>query len=161
MNRDAPEDEQVGARLPIAFEDLGPCEVKNIARPVRVFRVKGDKESSASSASRQPPRAKASIAVLPFSNMSGDPEQQYFSDGITEDIITELARYRSLLVIACNSSFQFRGPSVDLDAVRRRLGVGYVAEGSVRRAGARGRVVAEGSREAISKSEVMKEYLAI
>jgi TolB-like protein/Flp pilus assembly protein TadD len=81
--------------------------------------------------------SKPSIAVLPFVNLSGDPEQQYFSDGITEDIITELSRYRSLLVIARNSCFQFRGPSTDIAAVRSKLGVRYVVEGSVRRVGAR------------------------
>jgi TolB-like protein/Tfp pilus assembly protein PilF len=86
---------------------------------------------------------KPSIAVLPFINMSGDPEQQYFSDGITEDIITELARYHSLDVIARNTSFQFRGPSLDIAAVHRALGVSYVVEGSVRKSGNRVRMTAQ------------------
>jgi TolB-like protein/Flp pilus assembly protein TadD len=89
------------------------------------------------------PDSRPSIAVLPFANMSGEPEQEYFSDGITEDIITELSRYRSLLVIARNSSFQFRGTSVDMEAVRQRLGVRYVVEGSVRRSGTRLRITAQ------------------
>jgi TolB-like protein len=84
-----------------------------------------------------------SVAVLPFTNLSSDPEQQYFSDGITEDIITELSRYRSLFIIARNSSFQFRGTSVDVAAVRRALGIRYIVEGGVRKAGGRIRVTAQ------------------
>ena len=87
--------------------------------------------------------AKPTIAVLPFTNMSGDPEQEYFSDGITEDIITELARYHSLAVVARNSSFLFRGAEADLAAVRRALGVHYIVEGSIRKAGARVRITAQ------------------
>jgi TolB-like protein/class 3 adenylate cyclase len=133
--------EHIDKKLPVALDDLGPREIKNMARPIQVFRIAlGDlpaPEASETGAS------KPSIAVLPFTNMSGDPDQQYFSDGITEDIITELARYRSLFVIARNSSFQFRGPSVDMGAVRRRLGVRYIVEGSVRRADARLRVTVQ------------------
>jgi len=134
--------EQIEKKLPLAFADLGAQALKNIERPVRAYRI----DAQSSEISESPAAAKsskASIAVLPFSNMSGDPEQQYFSDGITEDIITELARYRSLLVIARNSSFLFRGPSVDMRAVRQRLGVRYIVEGSVRRAANRVRVTAQ------------------
>jgi adenylate cyclase len=123
--------EQVANKLPLAFEDLGPCEVKNIAKPVRTFRVRVDHpEDVVSSADRQQMQSKPSIAVLPFTNMSGDPAQAYFSDGITEDIITELTRYRQLFVIARNSSFAFRDKPVDVTEVGRKLGVQYVVEGS-------------------------------
>src|SRR5919108_5022446 len=90
-----------------------------------------------------PAPAKPSIAVLPFTNMSGDPAQQYFSDGITEDIITELTRYRQLFVIARNSSFVFRDKAIDITEIGRRLGVHYVVEGSVRRAGGHIRITAQ------------------
>jgi adenylate cyclase len=120
-------------KVPVGFDDLGTQTLKNIAEPVRVYRVVGTPavQAKPSGASTDRP----SIAVLPLANMSGDQEQQYLGDGITEDIITELSRYRSLRVIARNSSFQFRGPSVDLAAVRRKLGVQFVAEGSIRRIG--------------------------
>jgi TolB-like protein len=133
--------EHIDKKLALAFDDLGPREIKNMARPIQVFRIALD-DLPAPEASRTG-ASKPSIAVLPFTNMSGDPDQQYFSDGITEDIITELARYRSLFVIARNSSFQFRGPSVDMGAVRRRLGVRYIVEGSVRRAESRLRVTVQ------------------
>jgi TolB-like protein/Flp pilus assembly protein TadD len=133
--------EHIDKKLPLALDDLGPREIKNMARPIQVFRIApGDSPAPEASETRT---SKPSIAILPFTNMSGDPEQQYFSDGITEDIITELARYRSLFVIARNSSFQFRGPSVDMGAVRRRLGVRYIVEGSVRRAESRLRVTVQ------------------
>ncbi len=133
--------DQVKNKIKAGFDDAGSQSLKNIAEPVRAYRV-ADTAAVAVSA-HKPGADKPSIAVLPFANMSGDPEQQYFSDGITEDIITELARYRSLFVIARNSSFQFRGPSVDMAAVRRRLGVRYIVEGSVRRSGNRLRVTAQ------------------
>jgi TolB-like protein/Tfp pilus assembly protein PilF len=135
--------EQVGNKLPLTFEDLGPCEVKNIAKPVSVFRVQIDGRRSKDSATRQTGQSRPSIAVLPFSNMSGDPEQEYFSDGITEDVITELSRYHSLLVIARNSAFQFRGSGIDTAAVRRKLGVGFVVEGSIRKIDSRLRITAQ------------------
>ena len=97
--------------------------------------------SAASESGRTPERP--SIAVLPFTNLSGDPEQAYFSDGITEDIITELSRFRSLFVIARNSSFAFRGERIDIAEIARRLGVQYIVEGSVRRAGNRVRITAQ------------------
>ena len=123
------------------FEYGGEQPVKNIAKPIPVWHWKSD----ATTQSTQAPAVseKPSIAVLPFENMSGDPEQAYFSDGITEDIITELSRFRSLHVIARNSSFQFRGGNVDIAEVGRRLGVQYVVEGSVRKAGDRIRVTAQ------------------
>jgi TolB-like protein/tetratricopeptide (TPR) repeat protein len=135
--------EQIGNKLPLAFEDLGPCEVKNMAKPVPVFRVQIDGRSVEDTTTRQIQQSKPSIAVLPFTNMSGDPEQQYFSDGITEDIITELSRFLDLVVIARNSSFQYRDKAVDVKRVGRALGVQFVVEGSVRRIGERIRITAQ------------------
>jgi adenylate cyclase len=123
------------------FEDLGTKSLKNIDTPVRVYRVAGTPRQPV--ASRKAITDKPSIAVLPFVNMSGDPEQAYFSDGVTEDIITELSRFRSLFVIARNSSFAFRSEPIDIAEVARRLGVQYVVEGSVRRAGNRIRITAQ------------------
>ena len=114
------------------FEDRGEHRLKNIARPARVYRVQGV-GAAASPLPTLPLPQKPSIAVLPFQNMSGDPAQDYFSDGIAEDIITELSRFRSLFVVARNSSFSLRGKT-DVNEVSRRLGVRYVVEGSVRKA---------------------------
>ncbi|MCK1626870.1 adenylate/guanylate cyclase domain-containing protein [Bradyrhizobium sp. 147] len=125
--------QQVCDKLDMMFEDIGEQQLKNIARPVRVYRVQRV-GAAARSLSALPPPEKSSIAVLPFQNMSGDPAQDYFSDGITEDIITELSRFRSLFVVARNSSFSLRGKKVDVIEVGRRLGVRYVVEGSVRKA---------------------------
>ena len=135
--------EQVQNKLQIGLEDLGPRDLKNMSKPIRVLRVTAAEALPDSRATPRAPRSKPSIAVLPFTNLGGEIEQQYFSDGVTEDIITELSRYRSLLVIARNSSFQFRGPTVDLGAVRQRLGVKYIVEGSVRRSADRLRVTAQ------------------
>jgi TolB-like protein/class 3 adenylate cyclase/Tfp pilus assembly protein PilF len=142
--------EQVKNKLDVGFNFLGPQELKNIAEPVPVFRVRLEPRSSTSqlAASQRSPESpaqpeKRSIVVLPFENMSGDPEQGYFSDGITEDIITELSKFRSLFVIARSSSFSFRGQSPEVKEVSRRLGVRYVVEGSVRRAGNRVRITAQ------------------
>jgi adenylate cyclase len=135
--------EHIGNKLPLVFDDLGPCEVKNISKPVQVFRARQEAQESQRPAEHQPQQTKPSIAVLPFTNMSGDPEQEYFSDGITEDIITELSRFTSLSVIARNSSFQFRGKSPDIVQIGRRLGVHYIVEGSVRRLGAQVRITAQ------------------
>jgi TolB-like protein len=148
--------DEVRGKLALAFEDLGEREIKNIARPIRVFQIRGGPAPSADVAAGIASSSKPSIAILPFINMSGDPEQQYFSDGITEDIITELSRYRSLLVIARNSCFQFRGSWVDLPAVRRALGVRYIVEGSVRKAGNRIRVTAQ-LIDAVSQSHLWAE----
>jgi len=135
-------------RVAATFEDQGEQTVKNIAEPVRAFRVKPVHGSAAQPA---PPAAeidlslpdKPSIAVLPFDNMSGDPEQTYFADGIVEDIITELSRFQSLFVIARNTSFTYKGRSIDVKTVARELGVRFVLEGSVRRAGNRVRITAQ------------------
>ena len=138
--------DQVRDRIDVPFEDMGEQEVKNIDRPVRVWRwVVGEPVPAG------PAKAdellllpdKPSIAVLPFTNMSGDPEQEYFSDGITEDIITALSRLRWFLVIARNSTFVYKGRSVDVKQVGRELGVRYVLEGSVRKAGNRVRIAAQ------------------
>ncbi len=139
--------EEVRNKLPSAFEDLGEREVKNIAKPVRVYRW------TDAAADPMPGMAgaegalslpdKPSIAVLPFTNMSGDPEQEYFSDGITEDIITELSRFPELFVTARNSAFVFKGKAVDIKDVSKKLGVRYLVEGSVRKAGIGVRITAQ------------------
>jgi adenylate cyclase len=137
--------DQVRDKLAIVFEDMGEQQVKNIARPVRAYRAlleeRVDSPSIRSEATA--PRAlpdRPSIAVLPFNNVSGDLEQEYFVDGITEDIITALSKWRWFLVIARNSTFAYKGQSVDLKEVGRDLGVRYVLEGSMRRAGQRVRI---------------------
>ncbi len=139
--------DQVRDRLDLVFEDLGDQEVKNIERPVRVWRwVENDKAPLVRPLGASQPLPlpdKPSIAVLPFDNMSGDPEQEYFADGITEDIITALSRVGWVFVIARNSTFVFKGRSVDVGEVGQKLGVRYVLEGSVRKAGNRVRVTAQ------------------
>jgi len=137
--------DQVRDRLEVAFEDLGERELKNIARPVRVYRVLTATESKAASVPgvALPLPDKPSIAVLPFLNMSGDPEQEFFADGIAEDILTGLARLRWLFVIARNSSFTYKGRHVDVRQVARELGVRYVLEGSVRKSGNRIRITGQ------------------
>ena len=134
--------DHIGNRLDVSFEDIGDQTLKNIERPVRVWSWTVDTAPAPASASLPLPN-KPSVAVLPFDNLSGQPEETYFSDGITEDIITGLARFRSLFVIARNSSFAFRGKSIDLAEIGRRLGVSYLLEGSVRRAGDRVRITAQ------------------
>jgi adenylate cyclase len=140
--------EHVGSKLPIAFEDFGDHAVKNIARRVRVFVARPD-QPIASAATRpraseaMPPAEKPSIAVLPFNNMSGDPEQEYFSDGISEDIITDLSKISGLFVIARNSVFTYKGKPVKVQQVNQELGAKYVLEGSVRKAGSRVRITAQ------------------
>jgi TolB-like protein len=128
-------------KLKVGFEDIGAQTLKNISEPVRAYRV-ADTPAAAPTAMK-PVSDKPSIAVLPFTNMSGDPEQEYFSDGLTEDIITELSRFRNLLVVARNSSFTFKGQAVDLKEIGRKLGARYAVEGSVRRAGNRIRITAQ------------------
>jgi adenylate cyclase len=145
--------DHVHDRLDLTFERLGALSLKNIARPVEAFVVKLD-SAATTPKSIERPRArdtddalplpdKPSIAVLAFTNMSGDPEQEYFSDGIADDIITELSRSRSLFVIARNSSFTYKGRPVDVKQVAREMGVRYVLEGSVRRSSGRVRVIAQ------------------
>jgi TolB-like protein len=138
--------DHVRDRLPFVFEDLGEQQVKNIARPVRVYRVRdaaAAKSPSAPASPVLPVPDKPSIAVLPFANMSRDPEQEYFADGMVEEIITALSRIRWLFVIARNSSFTYKGQAIDVKQVGRELGVRYVLEGSVRRAGGRVRITAQ------------------
>jgi adenylate cyclase len=117
-------------------------QVKNIALPIRAYHVRGE-TLAAATATAPPLPDKPSIAVLAFTNMSGDPEQEFVADGIAEDIITALSRYPSLFVIARNSSFTYKGRAVDVKQVGRELGVRYVLEGSVRRAADRIRVTAQ------------------
>ena len=132
---------QVKNKVDVGFEDMGEQRVKNIAEPVRAYRVQLARPSAIG-----PPLAlpdKPSIAVLPFDNMSGDPEQEYLCDGIAEDIITALSRLHWFLVIARNSTFVYKGRSVDVKQIGRELGVRYVLEGSVRKAGNRVRITAQ------------------
>ena len=135
--------DQVRDRLDIAFLDKGEVELKNIVRPVQVFTVAATGSATSAAAPALALPDKPSIAVLPFQNMSGDPEQEYFADGMVEDIITALSRFKSLFVIARNSSFTYKGKAVDVRVVARELGVRYVLEGSIRRAGNRIRVTAQ------------------
>jgi adenylate cyclase len=142
--------DQVRDKLSFGFEDMGEQTVKNIARPIGVHRV-SLAETIAPAAVKSPPAAaktepsvtRPSIAVLPFANMSGDPEQEYFADGISEEIITGLSKLRWLFVIARNSSFTYKGKAVDIKRVARELGVRYVLEGSVRKGGNRVRITAQ------------------
>ena len=134
--------EDARGKLDVAFEDLGEQRLKNIAWPVKVYRAQLGREVAAPRAALTFPD-KPSIAVLPFENMSADPEQTYFADGMVEDITTALSRFRNLFVIARNSSFAYRGRAVDVKQVGRELGVRYVLEGSVRKAGKKVRIGGE------------------
>jgi adenylate cyclase len=139
--------DQVRDRINVCFDDKGEIALKNIARPVQVFAVSGAKESKTTVSPESKPALalpdKPSIAVLPFANMSGDPEQEYFADGIVEDIITALSRFKALFVIARNSSFTYKGRAVDVKQIGRELGVRYVLEGSVRKAANRVRITGQ------------------
>jgi len=138
--------DQVRDKLDFAFEDAGEQRVKNIARPLRVYHVRPGQLADEEMSAAQPPLAlpdKPSLAVLPFTNMSGDPEQEFVSDGIAEDVISALSHYPSLFVIARNSTFTYKGRAVDVKQVGRELGVRYVLEGGVRKAGNRIRVTAQ------------------
>jgi adenylate cyclase len=141
--------EHIESAIDMTFEDLGEQMVKNINRPIRSYQIKSAQMEPASaeavSTTRKPiplPE-KPSVAVLPFQNMSGDPEQDFFSDGITDDIITELARYEELFVIARNSSFAYKGKGIDIRQIAAELGVATILEGSVRRAGDNIRIAAQ------------------
>jgi TolB-like protein len=134
--------EQVGNKLPLAFDDLGDQQVKNIAEAIRVYRVQMEKPAPQPAAALPLPD-KPSLAVLPFENMSGDPEQEYFADGIVEEITTAIARLPWLFVIARNSSFTYKGKAADVKQVARELGVRYVLEGSVRKGGNRVRITGQ------------------
>src|SRR5437879_310736 len=137
--------DHLGNRLDLTFEDMGEQTLKNIERPVRVYRVILDR--AAAQARGSPDGAhqleKPSIAVLPFNNMSGDPEQEYFSDGITEDIITDLSNISGLFVVARNTAFTYKGKPVKVQQVAQELGVRFILEGSVRKAGSRVRVTGQ------------------
>jgi len=136
--------EDVAGKLDLAFEDIGEQQLKNIARPVRASRVVTSARPAMPQASTGLPLPdKPSIAVLPFANMSGDPEQEYFADGMVEEIITALSRIRWLFVIARNSTFTYKGQAVDTKQVGRELGVRYVLEGSVRKGGNRVRITGQ------------------
>ena len=138
--------EQVGTKLDLTFEDLGELEVKNIAEPVRAYRIKmasAQGEGATGGRAAPPLPDRPSVAVLAFENMSGDPEEDYFADGITEDIITDLSRFHGLLVIARNSSFSYKGKAIRVQEIARQLGVRYLVEGSIRRAGARLRITVQ------------------
>ena len=143
--------DHIGDRLPYAFDDIGEQTVKNIARPVRVYRfgfsepviVPSAEEHNAAVKTPLPLPDKPSVAVLPFANMSNDPDHEFFAYGIAEDVITALSHYPSLFVIARNSCFTYKGRAVDVKQVGRELGVRYVLEGSLRKAGNRIRVTAQ------------------
>src|SRR5258708_3689390 len=142
---------QIRGKVDIAFEDIGPQNLKNISEPMRTWRLRTDARSSAlpspklsiEPAQPLPLPDKPSIAVLPFQNMSGDPEQEYFADGMVEEITTALSRFHWLFVIARTSTFTYKGRAVDVKQVSRELGVRYVLEGSVRKAGNRVRITGQ------------------
>jgi adenylate cyclase len=140
-----PARDHLGNRLDLTFEDMGEQTLKNIERPVRVYRVILDRATA--QAKGTPDGAhqleKPSVAVLPFNNMSGDPEQEYFSDGITEDIITDLSNISGLFVVARNTAFTYKGKPVKVQQVAQELGVRFILEGSVRKAGSRVRVTGQ------------------
>lgn len=134
---------EIRGKVSFRFEDLGEQRLKNMAEPVRAYRMLSEMAQDEQSAGERVASSKPSIAVLPFANMSGDPEQEYFADGITEDIITELSHFSSLSVIARNSSFRYRGKAQDLHKVGRDLGSRYLVEGSVRSLGPKIRITAQ------------------
>src|SRR6476659_4013173 len=122
---------------------MGERRLKNIERPIRVYSISIDTLSQSPDRAPTPAEEKPSIAVLPFVNMSGDPEQEYFSDGITEDIITDLSKVSGLFVVARNTAFTYKGKHVDVQEVAKRFGVNFILEGSVRKAGTRVRVTGQ------------------
>jgi TolB-like protein len=135
--------EDAAGKLDLSFDDLGEQSLKNIARPIRAYRVRTGSGPSATVKPALPLPDKPSIAVLPFQNMTGDPEQEYFVDGMVEEITTAIARIRWLFVIARNSSFTYKGQTIDVKRVGRELGVRYVLEGSVRKSAGRVRITAQ------------------
>ena len=135
--------EEVGRKLELGFEDMGEHELHNINSRVRVYRVLRAGEPKATRAAAPARSAKPSIIVLPFTNMSGDPEQEFFAEGLTEDILTDLSRFHELFVISRNTSAKYKGKAVDVRAVAKELGVQYVVEGSVRKSGSRVRVTVQ------------------
>jgi adenylate cyclase len=135
--------EHMGGRSSWAWNDMGEQTVKNIAKPVRVYGFVPRTSAAVAAASEPTIRSRPSVAVLPFANMSGDPEQEFFADGLTEEILTELSRFRGLLVISRNSTFKYKGKPIDLRQVSRDLGADYLIEGSVRKMGDRVRVIVQ------------------
>jgi TolB-like protein/class 3 adenylate cyclase len=142
---------QIRGKVDIALEDIGPQNLKNIVEPMRAWRLRTNASTSAATSIKPGVETahapalpdKPSIAVLPFQNMSGDPEQEYFADGVVEEIITVLSRFKALFVIARNSSFTYKGHAVDVKQVGRELGVRYILEGSVRKAANRVRIASQ------------------
>ena len=140
--------DHVGNRLDLVFEDMGEQTLKNIEKPIRVYSVSLENSAArnitdAASLPQEQPKKRPTIAVLPFTNMSGDPEQEYFSDGITEDIITDLSKISGLFVVARNTAFTYKGKPVKVQQVGQELGAAFVLEGSVRKAGTRVRVTGQ------------------
>ena len=139
--------DQIAHKLDVKFADTGEQPLKNISRPMRVYRLILDGvdtgSAAAQSASHSGTAEHLSVAVLPFANMSGEPDQDFFSDGLTEDIITELSRFRDLLVISRNSTFVYKGRAINVQEVARAFGVHYVVEGSVRKSGNRVRITVQ------------------
>ena len=137
--------DHIGTKLPLSFADLGDQKVKNIAQPIKAYRIGSETSPNDTTgpATPLPLPDKPSIAVMPFANMSGDPEQDYFADGMVEEIITALSRIRWLFVIARNSTFTYKGQAIDVKQVGRELGVRYLLEGSVRKAGQRIRITGQ------------------
>jgi adenylate cyclase len=133
--------DHVGNRLDLVFEDCGEQELKNIEKPIRVYNVLLEEPVDAGMSLKKDDRP--SIVVLPFNNMSGDPEQEYFSDGITEDIITDLSKISGLFVVARHTAFTYKGKPIKVQQVGQELGVGYILEGSVRKAGQRVRITGQ------------------
>ncbi|HWD36427.1 MAG TPA: adenylate/guanylate cyclase domain-containing protein, partial [Casimicrobiaceae bacterium] len=133
--------DQVAGKIAAELEDLGEHTVKNIARPIRVFALRAPAAGAPRAAASTTPGV--SICVLPFANMSGDPEQEYFSDGITEDIITDLSKVGALSVVSRNTAFSYKAKHVDIAQVARQMHVSYVLEGSVRKSGNRVRITAQ------------------
>jgi adenylate cyclase len=140
--------DEISDRIDLVCQDIGEQQLKNIVRPVRVYQVSAaalltEQDSRMGLRPGPPLPEKPSIAVLPFANMSADPEQEYFADGISEDIITGLSKLRWFFVIARNSSFTYKGKAIDVKRIARELGVRYVLEGSVRKGGNRVRITAQ------------------
>src|SRR6266478_4001498 len=139
--------DHVGDRLDLAFEDMGEQNLKNIERPIRVYSVALNNPAARDTEDAVPAQRerseRPSVVVLPFNNMSGDPEQEYFSDGITEDIITDLSKVSGLFVIASNTAFIYKGKPIKVQQVGHELGVTFILEGSVRKAGSRVRVTGQ------------------
>jgi len=134
---------QIGARLEVSFEDLGEKTLRNIARPLHIFLIGAEQPRNRERAVGRPAPQRTSLAVLPFSNMSGDPQQEYFSDGITEDLITDLSNVSELFVLSRNTVFKHKGRPANMEEIAGDLGVGYLLHGSVRKAGSKVRITAQ------------------